>query len=113
MREHIWYRISADRHAQSRLLLSAMRLQAVNLRLLKSCISLTFFRSLQAELWVNPGPRGGVDPRQRARAQMPVSLVYWEDAATGTSARSGQGRERIEEDARVRAYAAYGLDGAE
>ena len=70
-------------------------------------------RSLQAELWVNPGPRGGVDPRQRARAQMPVSLVYWEDAATGTSARSGQGRERIEEDARVRAYAAYGLDGAE
>lgn len=31
----------ADRHAQSRLLLSAMRLQAVNLRLLKSCISLT------------------------------------------------------------------------
>ena len=30
----------ADRHAQSRLLLSAMRLQAVNLRLLKSCISL-------------------------------------------------------------------------
>lgn len=29
--------------------------------------------SLQAELWVNPGPRGGVDPRQRARAQMPVS----------------------------------------
>lgn len=72
-----------------------------------------FFWSLQAELWVNPGPRGGVDPRQRARAQMPVSLVYWEDAATGTSARSGQGRERIEEDARVRAYAAYGLDGAE
>ena len=71
------------------------------------------FLSLQAELWVNPGPRGGVDPRQRARAQMPVSLVYWEDAATGTSARSGQGRERIEEDARVRAYAAYGLDGAE
>lgn len=70
-------------------------------------------KSLQAELWVNPGPRGGVDPRQRARAQMPVSLVYWEDAATGTSARSGQGRERIEEDARVRAYAAYGLDGAE
>ncbi len=36
----------ADRHAQSRLLLSAMRLQAVNLRLLKSCISLTFFRRL-------------------------------------------------------------------
>ena len=30
-----------------------------------------------------------------------------------TSARSGQGRERIEEDACGRAYAAYGLDGTE
>ena len=40
-------------------------------------------------------------------------FVYWEDAVAGTSARSGQGRERIEEDASVRAYAAYGLDGTE
>jgi len=30
-----------------------------------------------------------------------------------TNARSGQGRERIEEDACGRAYAAYGLDGTE
>lgn len=39
--------------------------------------------------------------------------VYSEGAAMGTSGRSGRGRERIEEDACVRAYAAYGLDGAE
>ena len=72
------------------------------------------FWNFQAELWVNPGPGGGVAPRQRARARMLVSdSCLLRGAAMWTSARSGQGRERIEEDACGRAYAAYGLDGTE